>query len=71
MVHAGVYDCEWIIVGGRSGRKPFKPPIDWINRVRKGAETAGIPLFIKSNVGCPEIVQQYPKQLIMPWEKSF
>jgi len=59
---------NWVIVGGLTGvtmaeRRP--PEIEWIRSLYEQCETAGIPIFMKSNCMPPmlpsELEQEWPK----------
>jgi len=64
------YGIDWLIIGGRSGKKPFKPPAEWVAHVLQGARRANIPVFLKHNTGYTPLIQQFPAEIIMPWEKG-
>ena len=44
---------NWVILGGKSGRDPFYPPIEWINEIELKTRTADIPIFEKNNLFPP------------------
>jgi protein gp37 len=41
---------NWLILGGRTGRKKFHPPEEWIREIEDAADAAGIPVFEKPNL---------------------
>lgn len=41
---------NWIIIGGRTGRKKSHPPEGWIKEIEDAADKAGIPVFEKPNL---------------------
>ena len=47
---------DWLIIGAQT--KPYKPPkIEWVQEIVEAADKAGIPVFLKDNLG-PLIVSQ-------------
>ena len=52
---------DWVIVGGKTGHKPFVPPKKWIDVVVDECKRCGIPIFLKNNCNYPEVKQEYPK----------
>jgi len=54
---------NWLIVGGLTGKGARKPPKKDIVTIIDSCHVLEIPLFIKSNAGYPEKLQQYPEGL--------
>jgi protein gp37 len=38
---------EWVAIGARTGRKPFQPPREWVERLTVDARSAGAAVFHK------------------------
>ena len=59
---------DWIILGGKSGKDPFYPPLKWIVDIEDTAKEAGIPVFEKSNLvpyPSPKFLrQEFPASLL-------
>lgn len=53
---------DWLIIGGRTGRKPFQPPAEWIDTLLVWADQRNIPVFIKNNSGYPVKIQEFPEE---------
>ena len=45
-----IKQLNWLILGGRTGRKKFFPPEEWIKEIEQAADAAGIPVFEKPNL---------------------
>ena len=52
---------QWVIVGKLTGSKRVKLEWDWVAAVYRETKRHSIPLFIKNNLGCPEVVQEFPE----------
>ena len=55
-----LHGIHWIIIGGRTGPRPFKPPDDWVYHIMDVANQYGIPIFIKNNLGWNKPPQEFP-----------
>jgi len=61
---------DWVIIGAETGRKKEKvvPAIEWIRKIVKEADQAGIPVFMKDSliqvVGVDNMRREYPKELL-------
>jgi len=51
---------SWLIIGGLTGRKPFSPPLEWVEPLVEWAHANGIPVYCKHNCGHPGLPQEYP-----------
>lgn len=52
---------DWLIIGGQTGRNPFKPKNAWIDGlIAQVSFERGIPVFVKDNCGYPLTVREYP-----------
>ena len=52
---------DWIIIGADSRRGQPKPPKEWADYLIGQARELNIPVFVKSNYGYPEKIQEYPE----------
>lgn len=52
---------DWVIIGAKTGHKPFKPPKDWIQTIIDNARHFGCAIFLKENLGWSEKIQEFPK----------
>jgi protein gp37 len=53
---------DWIIIGGRTGKRPFRPPSIWTDAVVNFARKNNIAVFVKDNARYKERIQEYPCQ---------
>ena len=53
-------NIDWLIIGGQTGRNPFKPKQEWIDEIITPVRRWGIPVFVKDNCGYPLTVREYP-----------
>lgn len=60
-VDVDLYGIDWIIIGGQTGRYRFTPPKKWVNSLIKKARRWGIAVFLKDNLGYPEVIQEWPE----------
>jgi protein gp37 len=47
--------CDWVIVGGESGKGYREMPLDWAREIRDACEDAGTAFFFKQAAGKKEI----------------
>ena len=59
------FNTDWIIVGGLTGKNTRKPNESLMWAVVELCKEWKRPLFIKTNAGYPEVVQEYPEGLIL------
>lgn len=59
---ADIHYLDWVIIGADSGPGAAKPPKEWADRIIDRAGEFGIAVFVKSNYGYPEVIQEYPKR---------
>jgi protein gp37 len=52
--------CDWLIIGGLSGPRPYKPPREQIDCLIAQARSYGIPVWVKDNAGYPLVVRERP-----------
>jgi protein gp37 len=52
----------WVIVGAQTGPSAVKPQKEWVENIIDEAWMAGIPLFLKDNLGWTERIQQFPRE---------
>lgn len=57
---AGIEYLDWVIIGADSRPGAKKPPVEWAGRIIERAREFGIPVFVKSNYGYPEAIQEFP-----------
>lgn len=61
----------WLIIGGETGKGKAHPPKQDIDDLLKSWRLlTDAPVFIKSNAGYPKKIQEYPDDLILPWERT-
>lgn len=56
--------CNWLIIGGLSGKQRFYPPEEWIQEIETAADKARIPVFEKNNLKPllqRELIQEMPE----------
>jgi len=53
--------ANWIIIGAMTGPKAIKPQSHWVHTLIHIADRMGIPVFLKDNLGWPEVRQEWPK----------
>lgn len=58
-----VFFADWIIIGGLTGKGAKIPLKSFLKKIISHAKDWSIPLFIKSNAGYPEKIQEYPEDL--------
>lgn len=51
---------DWVIIGGRTGNKPFVPPEKWVDEIVGMAKDRGIAVFLKNNLHYPKKIQEFP-----------
>jgi len=54
--------ADWIIIGAMTGPGAVKPETEWVQRLINAAETKGIPVFLKDNLGWPLKRQEFPRR---------
>jgi len=52
---------DWIIIGAMTGPGALKPNDWWVHKLVLAADQAGIPVFLKDNLGWPVKRQEFPK----------
>lgn len=57
--------ADWIIIGAMTGPGAIKPEPSWVDGLIGMADEDGIPVFLKDNLGRPEVRREWP-----PEEKS-
>ncbi len=57
------FGFSWVIIGGMKKPRKVEPPAEWIEPFVRESRAWGIPLFIKDNVGYPEKIQEFPKEM--------
>jgi len=53
--------ADWIIIGAMTGPGAMKPKPEWVQGLIDTADKEGIPVFLKDNLGWPEVRQEWPK----------
>ncbi len=53
----------WVIVGGLTGKGRKQPASYHLREYKNYCSQIGVPVFIKSNAGYPEKIQEYPEGL--------
>jgi len=54
--------ADWIIVGAMTGRGAIEPDPAWVEDLIGLADEAGIPVFLKDNLGWPEVRREWPSE---------
>ncbi len=52
---------DWIIIGAQTGPQAIKPKDWWVHKLILAADQAGVPVFLKDNLGWPEPRREWPK----------
>jgi protein gp37 len=52
---------DWVIIGAMTGPGAVKPEVDWIMDLAQQYRDAGVPLFLKDNLGFKDQPQEWPK----------
>lgn len=52
---------DWIIIGARTGSKPFVPSKEWVDTLTEIARAANVPVFLKDNLMRSEQIREWPK----------
>ncbi|MBU8921241.1 MAG: phage Gp37/Gp68 family protein [Bacteroidales bacterium] len=56
---------RWLIIGGLTGKGARPAPGGWVKNAIYMAKVQDRPVYIKSNAGHPEIVQEFPEGLLL------
>ena len=51
---------ERIIIGAMTGLDAVKPQREWVAALINAADAASIPVFLKDNLGWPEVRREWP-----------
>ena len=51
---------SWAIIGAQTGPGPVKPEVDWVMNLAQQYTDAGVPLFLKDNLGFKDQPQEFP-----------
>jgi len=54
--------ANWIIIGAMTGPKAIKPQSYWVHTLIHIADRMGIPVFLKDNLGWPEVRREWPRR---------
>ena len=52
---------DWVIIGAQTGAGAKKPDPAWVQSIIDSADRAGVPVFLKDNLGWPEKRQEFPQ----------
>jgi protein gp37 len=52
---------DWLIIGGRTGKLPFKPPTEWVEALVSRAREYETPVFCKDNLGIEGAPWEWPE----------
>jgi len=63
LIFSWLHTVDWVIVGGLTGKGTSYSDKDDLESIIETCRDAGVPLFIKSNAGYPEKIQEYPEGL--------
>jgi protein gp37 len=64
---------DWLVIGGasRSSQTPeWFPPFDWIRQITIDAEAAGVPVYMKTNLGIRNRILMPPRTITIPIPKG-
>jgi len=51
---------NWVIIGAKTGPKPFIPPRRWVEEIISAARYSGCAVFLKDNLRWPELIREFP-----------
>lgn len=54
--------ADWIIIGAMTGRGAIKPDPIWVEDLIGMADEVGLPVFLKDNLGWPEVRREWPSE---------
>lgn len=52
---------DWVILGQQTGPGSVPPEPDWVQDIINQCRTAGVPVFLKSNLHWPKRIQEWPE----------
>jgi protein gp37 len=52
---------DWAIIGAMTGPRAVKPEDEWVSGLIHQYLSAGVPVFLKDNLGWPEKIQKWPE----------
>lgn len=58
--NTGETGIDWVIIGAQTGPGSVEPEMDWVVNLRMQAHHAGIPVFLKNNLGILHPPQEFP-----------
>lgn len=53
---------DWVIIGGKTGHRPFIPPKEWVDKIIAEARGRSILLFLKDNLHYHQVIQEFPRR---------
>jgi protein gp37 len=60
-VNPDLSGIDWIIIGKLTGSRKVRLDPLWVKHILIEARKKHVPVFIKGNLGWPEIIREYPK----------
>ena len=51
---------EWVIIGAQTGHHAVKPNMDWVAEIVGAADSVGLPVFLKDNLGLRVKRREFP-----------
>ena len=51
---------SWAIIGAMTGPGAVRPEVDWVMDLADQYHSAGVPLFLKDNLGFKDQPQEFP-----------
>lgn len=51
---------DWVVLGAQTGPGSVPPKPEWVQDIIDQCRTAGVPVFLKSNLHWPERIQEWP-----------
>ena len=51
---------DWVIIGAQTGPGAVAPEAQWVSEILRYCRWANIPVFVKDNVGWPDVIREFP-----------
>ena len=58
--YEGIRGIHWAIIGAQTGPGAVRPEVDWVMNLAEQYRVAGVPLFLKDNLGFKDQPQEFP-----------
>jgi protein gp37 len=63
-IEAELKEIDWIIIGKLTGSRKVKLEDHWVESLIEQAESEGIPIFMKNNLGWNNSIQEFPEKSV-------